>query len=359
MGSEILSMFGGQKVLVTGDTGFKGAWLSFWLAELGADVTGLALAPEKPRGQKSLFEALDLGSRIKHIEGDIRAIEVVAEAFDCAQPAFVFHLAAQSLVRRSYEEPKSTFDTNVGGSLNILELIRQTSSVKSLIFVTSDKCYDNKEWTWGYRENDVLGGRDPYSASKAAAELVFNSFQQSFFNQQDGLAASSVRAGNVIGGGDWACDRFIPDCVCALARDEPVRMRNPHASRPWQHVLDPLFAYLLLAARQYEQPQRYSGSWNFGPLEQANCTVRELAKLILAKWGSGSIEECHDADSVHEATALQLNCDKAHRLLDWFPAWDLDRAVGETVSWYQQFFDGGDVREVTREQISRFVADIS
>ena len=359
MGPEILTIFRGQNILVTGDTGFKGAWLSFWLAELGADVTGLALAPQKPRGEKSLFEALDLGSRIKHIEGDIRDIEVVGAAFDTAQPVFLFHLAAQALVRRSYEEPKSTFDTNVGGSLNILESIRQTSSVKSLIFVTSDKCYDNKEWTWGYRENDVLGGRDPYSASKAAAELLFNSFQQSFFKQVDGLAASSVRAGNVIGGGDWACDRFVPDCVSALARDKPVQIRNPHARRPWQHVLDPLFAYLLLAARQYEQPQRYSGSWNFGPLEKSNCTVRELAQLILAKWGSGSIEECHDAASVHEAASLQLNCDKAHRVLDWFPAWDLDRAVGETVIWYQQFFDGGDVREVTREQIGRFVEDIS
>ncbi len=359
MGSEILTIFGGQKVLVTGDTGFKGAWLSFWLAELGADVTGLALAPEQSRGEKSLFEALDLDSRIKHLEGDIRDIEVVGKAFDRAQPVFVFHLAAQSLVRRSYEEPKRTFDTNVGGSLNILELVRRTSSVKSLIFVTSDKCYDNKEWTWGYRENDELGGRDPYSASKAAAEVLFNSYQKSFFDRLDGLASSSVRAGNVIGGGDWACDRFVPDCVFALARHEPVRIRNPQACRPWQHVLDPLFAYLLLAVRQYEQPQRYSGAWNVGPLAQSNRTVRELAQMILSEWGSGSIEECPDANSVHEATALQLNCDKAYRLLGWSPAWDLGRAVAETVAWYQQFFDGGDVRAVTSEQIRRFMADLS
>ena len=257
-----LSIFSGKRVLVTGDTGFKGSWLCLWLRELQADVVGYALPPKT---NEDLFNLLGLEKFIHHIAGDIRDLEGLQLVFDEFQPEYLFHLAAQSLVRLSYKEPKLTFDTNVGGSVNVLEAVRATTSLRSVIFVTSDKCYRNKEWIWGYRENDALGGHDPYSSSKAAAELVLSAYQDSFFNNRKALGVASVRAGNILGGGDWAKDRLVPDIIKSLRQDTPIILRNPGATRPWQHVLDPLFGYLLLASRLYTSPQAFAGPFNFGP----------------------------------------------------------------------------------------------
>lgn len=326
-----LDLFRGKRVLVTGDTGFKGSWLSCWLRLLGADVVGYAL----PAGTQDLFRLLSLDRKIHHVNGDIRdgtAFHKVCRRF---KPEFLFHLAAQSLVRVSHEDPKRTFDVNVGGSVNVLEAARRSPSLRALIYVTSDKCYENKEWVWGYRERDRLGGRDPYSASKAAAEMVFAGYRESFFRERPRFGLASVRAGNVIGGGDWSADRLIPDCVRALLRGRPIVLRNPSSTRPWQHVLDPLYGYLLLASRLHARPGNYSGSWNFGPREDAARTVRQVAERVVACWGTGRIQVKADKLAPQEANWLHLNCDKAHLRLGWRPRWDFERAVTETVRWYR------------------------
>ena len=352
---KIRDTFNGKRVLITGHTGFKGSWLSLWLTELGADVTGFALPPEYDR---SHFELLELEKQITHIEGDLRDEAAIRAAFDQAKPEFVFHLSAQALVRRSYDDPKTTFDTNVGGSVNLLEAVKDSPDVRSLIYVTSDKCYLNKEWVWGYRETDELGGHDPYSASKAAAEMVFMAYQHSFFKTSEHIAAATARAGNVIGGGDWAVDRIVPDCIRALERGEAIELRNPDATRPWQHVLDPLHGYLYLACMLTEDREKYADSWNFGPEVDSGKTVGELADTAVKAWGTGDVQSS-PPDNINrfEHRLLQLSIDKAKLDLGWRPRWQSDRSIHETVRWYQEVLSGRPAREVSLEQITQFCGD--
>lgn len=349
---DSLEVFSGKRVLVTGDTGFKGSWLCLWLHQLGAQVYGYALQPEN---MEDHFNLLGLDSLIEHVTGDIRDLSAVQAAFDKFQPEILFHLAAQPLVRFSYDEPKLTFDTNVSGSVNILEASRKCESLKALVYVTSDKCYRNNEWIWGYRENDELGGHDPYSASKAAAELVFSSYQNSFFNARLSFGAATVRAGNVIGGGDWAVDRIVPDAIRALRSGKEIFLRNPNSTRPWQHVLEPLSGYLLVAAKLLAEPKRYSGAWNFGPDAQSIRTVKDLAEMIVADWGSGRVEVAPQFHAPHEATLLHLNCDKAHQLLNWQPKWEVSRAIGETVAWYRGVHLGQKALKISSRQITEYM----
>lgn len=337
------NIYKNKTCLITGHAGFKGSWLAIWLKELGADIVGYSLAtPSEPNN----FEATRLQEKITHIHGDIRDLDRLIETFKKYQPEFVFHLAAQPLVRLSYDEPKMTFDTNVGGTVNVLEAVRKTPSVKVLVNITSDKCYENKEWVWGYRENDPLGGHDPYSASKGCAELVFAAYQRSFFtNKLSGekkIGAASVRAGNTIGGGDWGLDRIIPDCVRALTKNESIGIRHPQATRPWQHVLEPLSGYLWLGALLLENPEKYSGAWNFGPRDEATRPVQEIVEAFIKLWGSGSWTDISTikANPIHEATLLKLCCDKARAYLGWRTCLILQEALQYTVQWYKDYYKG-------------------
>lgn len=329
---ELLSQFKNKRVLITGDTGFKGSWLALWLKELGADVFGYSLPPKTSADH---FNVIGLDKKIQHIDGNILDYKMLSSVFNEFKPEILFHLAAQPLVRYSYQEPKETFDTNISGSVNILEMVRKSSSLKSVVFVTSDKCYKNKEWIWGYRENEELGGHDPYSASKAAAEIVFSSYMDSFFSKNTNLGLASVRAGNVIGGGDWSSDRIIPDTIKSLNDKKHIIIRNPEATRPWQHVLEPLSGYLLLAVKLYQSPANYRGAWNFGPLDSSFMSVKNLVEKVVDYWGSGIIEIKKTNDNLHEAGFLHLNCDKAHRYLNWAPRWNFDETVFKTVEWYK------------------------
>jgi CDP-glucose 4,6-dehydratase len=349
---NVLSAFRGKRVLVTGDTGFKGSWLSLWLAEAGAEVYGYSLPPESVDGH---FNVVGLAGRINHQDGDIRDLDRLGAFFRQAEPEVVFHLAAQPLVRRSYRDPKETFDTNVGGAVNVLECVRLSPAVKTLVYITSDKCYRNREWVWGYRENDELGGHDPYSASKAAAEMVFSAYGDSFFRARSGFGFASVRAGNVIGGGDWSEDRIVPDCIRALRKGQPIVLRNPEATRPWQHVLEPLGGYLTLAAALHRNPQGFSGAWNFGPDSAASRSVHDLTQGIVHAWGSGRIEIQSAGNAPHEAGLLQLNCDKAHYSLGWKPCWGFERTVQETVAWYRAVVSGEQGLAVSVAQIQAYM----
>jgi CDP-glucose 4,6-dehydratase len=324
--------FRGRKVFVTGHTGFKGSWLTLWLRALGADVTGYALAPA---GDHDLFNALGLAGEIGHVVGDVRDLPALRRALAGSGAEVVFHLAAQPLVRESYRRPKETFDVNVGGTVNVLEAVREHRPARAFVNVTSDKCYDNREWVWGYREGDALGGADPYSASKGCAELVFAAYRKSFFADGPGLA--SARAGNVIGGGDWAADRIVPDCVRALLAGRPVELRRPDAVRPWQHVLEPLAGYLLLAARLLEDPARYGGAWNFGPAAADCRPVRDVAEAMVRLWRGGSWRVAAGAAGPPEAGVLRLCCDKAVAQLGWSPVWDFGAAVAHVVAWYREY----------------------
>ncbi len=344
-----------KSVLVTGHTGFKGSWLALWLHQMGAKVTGLALPPAT---EPNHFDLIGLKDIIRHRTGDIRDLRAVTEACDAAEPEIVFHLAAQPLVRESYDDPKATFDTNIGGTVNVLEACRRSASVKAAVIVTSDKCYENKEWVWGYRENDPMGGHDPYSASKGAAELVSAAYLRSYFapgglGPHPGLA--TARAGNVIGGGDWSKDRIIPDCVRALSKGEPITVRNPQATRPWQHVADPLCGYLLLARRLFEHPGGFSGAWNFGPAEGGQIRVAELAEKFIAAWGGGSMETPPRSGAApHEAHLLKLCIDKAAGELGWRPTLDSAQAIDWTVAWYKAWHTGRDLRAESLRQIREF-----
>ena len=353
--SEFLLNFKGRRVFITGHTGFKGSWLAFLLNEIGAEVLGYALPPV---GKKNHFELLGLAQTIGHVEADIRDGEKLTAAMSGFQPEFVFHLAAQALVRPSYADPKTTFETNVMGSVNLLEAVRKCESVRSLVYITSDKCYENLEWLWGYRENDRLGGHDPYSASKASAEMVFSSYARSFFFDRPRLGAASTRAGNVIGGGDWAVDRIIPDCVRAIESEKPIDLRNPSATRPWQHVLEPLSGYLLLAARLRKEPSAFAGSWNFGPPSKEVRTVLEVAEHLIARFGRGSINCGSSAKNPHEAGLLQLNCDRAHQILGWYPRWDFERTLAMTADWYKNVHGGEEAKKVTRQQLYDYFPEI-
>lgn len=349
--NTFLQSFCGARVFITGHTGFKGSWLAFLLNQMGADVVGYALPPATSVNH---FELLGLNSKIKHIVGDIRDSQLLMDSIIDFQPEYVLHLAAQALVRPSYDDPVSTFSTNVMGSVNLLESIRHCNSVRSLVFVTSDKCYENVEWIWGYRESDQLGGRDPYSASKAAAELIFSSYARSYFFERPNLGVASARAGNVIGGGDWALDRIIPDCIRSIEEDRVIKLRNPYSTRPWQHVLEPIAGYLMLAARIFENPNFGGGAWNFGPNVNQVRTVESVAKTIINQFGKGNIEVAKSEGQLHEANLLQLNCDKALQLLEWKPRWNVDQTLAATASWYKRFASGESAEVITNSQIQDF-----
>ena len=350
--NDHLARFKGKKVAVTGDTGFKGSWLALWLTMCGAEVLGYSLPPLHEMDHYNLIR---LPRMIRHVDGDVRDHGRLTEVLQDFDPEIIFHLAAQALVRRSYSEPKYTFDTNVGGFINLLEVSRTLPGLRSLICVTSDKCYLNKEWMWGYRESDELGGKDPYSASKAAAEMVFMGYMHAFFAGRKDVGIASVRAGNVIGGGDWSEDRIVPDTIKALQKGEAIVLRNPASTRPWQHVLEPLGGYILLAAKLYESPRDYSGSWNFGPDKSAINTVQDLAERIIFHWGSGKITLAGENKGPFESRLLQLNCDKAFNLLRWRPQWDFERTVRETALWYKNIWEKKPGLDTTQEQILSYM----
>jgi CDP-glucose 4,6-dehydratase len=336
-----------KKVLVTGHTGFKGSWLAIWLKELGADVIGYSLDPP---GTPNNFQSSKLEEKISHVHGDILDPDRLTATFQKYQPEFVFHLAAQPLVRLSYDEPKLTFDTNIGGTVNVFEAVRKTASVKVLVNITSDKCYENREWIWGYRENDPMGGHDPYSASKGCAELVFGAYLKSFFSPKAlkgrSIGAASVRAGNVVGGGDWGKDRLVPDCIRALSEGRAIEIRNPRAVRPWQHVLEPLGGYLQLGAALLRDSEEYSGVWNFGPDDSSHLTVAEMADRLIQYWGAGSWKDLSDPHALHEAMLLKLNCDKAHARLRWHGVFCIDECLRMTASWYKDFYAEGQAKDM-------------
>ena len=352
------NVYKGKKVLITGHTGFKGSWLAVWLRELGAEVTGYSLAPPSDPNN---FSACRLKDKTTHIEGDIRDLDNLKRVFTEYEPEFIFHLAAQALVRTSYQNPKLTFDTNIGGTVNVLEAARMTPSVKVLINVTSDKCYENREWVWSYRENDPLGGHDPYSASKGGSEVVFSAYLKSFFRKEaDGreIGAASVRAGNVIGGGDWGTDRLIPDCIRALSRGETIEIRNPKAIRPWQHVLEPLSGYLSLGAMLDKSPASFSGAWNFGPSGRDHLTVGQIAEKIVDLWGSGVWKDVSsNGTALHEAHTLKLCCDKALAELNWHSTLGIEDCLNYLTEWYKLFYENGqdmDMYDICSSQIRHY-----
>lgn len=329
----------GKRVLVTGHTGFKGSWLSIWLHELGAEVIGVAQAPFTERDN---FVLSGIGQRIKaDIRADIRDGERIKEIFRQYQPEIVFHLAAQPLVRLSYDIPVETYQTNVMGTIHILEAIRFTDSVKVGVMITTDKCYENREQIWGYRENEPMGGYDPYSSSKGAAEIAIASWRRSFFHpgayEKHGKSIASVRAGNVIGGGDWALDRIIPDCIKALEAGKPIEIRSPKAIRPWQHVLEPLSGYMLLAQKMWNDPVKYCEGWNFGPRAESITNVWDVASMVIENYGSGELKDLSDPDALHEAKLLMLDISKAKFQLGWEPRMSLGKCVQLVVDWYKRY----------------------
>ncbi|NCP14029.1 MAG: CDP-glucose 4,6-dehydratase [Sphingomonadales bacterium] len=339
----------GRRVLVTGHTGFKGAWLSLWLSELGAEVTGLSLRADDP----SLFRQIGAESLVRHIEGDIRNAALVDAVVADAQPQTVFHLAAQPLVRLSYDEPRETFATNVQGTAHVLDACRRVTGLEAIVAVTSDKCYHNNEWVWPYRETDALGGHDPYSASKAAAEIVIASYRQSFFSGEGSALLASVRAGNVIGGGDWAHDRLVPDIVRAIVAGEAVKIRSPHAVRPWQHVFEALGGYLMIAQHLANGEARFATAWNFGPSPSDARPVSWIVERMIARWGSGSYELTGNGGR-HEAGLLKLDCSKAQAELGWRPAFDLNATIDRIIDWHKAHAAGRDALGVSRDQLSDY-----
>lgn len=326
-------------VLVTGDTGFKGSWLSVWLTELGANVIGYAL---EPPSEPSNFAVSRMPDHITHVHGDILDYNRLTDVFQKYQPEFVFHLAAQAVVRSSYTNPKLTFDTNAGGTVNVLEAVRNNPGVRVLLCITSDKCYENREWVWGYRECDPMGGFDPYSASKGCAELIVSSYLRSFFSNPDRgdcrLGIASARAGNAVGGGDWGADRLIPDCVRSLCRDDAIRIRNPFAVRPWQHVLELLSGYLWLGALLWDDPEKYGGPWNFGPGDMEHLSVKDIVSRFISIWGSGSWEDLSGSTGPHEAAMLKLCCDKANVCLTWRNTLSINDCIEMTAEWYKAYY---------------------
>ncbi|OTP67752.1 CDP-glucose 4,6-dehydratase [Caballeronia sordidicola] len=345
----------GKKVFLTGHTGFKGSWLTLWLQALGAHVTGFALAPDTT---PNLFALGRVSDGIQSIIGDIRDRALLANAMKEARPDIVIHMAAQPLVRESYVSPVETYETNVMGTVHVLDAVRQVPGVRSVVIVTTDKCYENREWEWGYRENEAMGGYDPYSSSKGCAELVTSAYRNSFFNPstyaKHGVALGSGRAGNVIGGGDWAADRLIPDIMRAISQGETVNIRNPHAIRPWQHVLEPLSGYLMLAEKLYTDGPRFADAWNFGPNDSDAQPVQAIVERLTSQWGDGAQWRLDGGNHPHEATFLKLDCSKAHARLGWRPRWDLNHTLETIVAWYKSAARDEDLKTVTLAQIDEY-----
>lgn len=351
------SFWRGKKVFLTGHTGFKGSWLSLWLQQLGAELTGYALVPPT---NPSLFEVAGVEQGMTSIIGDIRDGAMLADAMRHAAPEIVIHMAAQPLVRRSYIDPVETYSTNVMGTVHLLEAVRQAPSVRAVVNVTTDKCYENREWVWGYRENEPMGGFDPYSNSKGCAELVTAAYRNSFFNaakyDEHHVALATARAGNVIGGGDWAEDRLIPDILAAFADARPVVIRNPHATRPWQHVLEPLRGYLALAEKLYTEGPAFAEAWNFGPHGDDARPVEWIVRQLAEKWADGAHWQIDGGDHPHEATYLKLDISKAAQYLNWQPAMRLEQALGLIVDWARARQTGADLRLLTQAQIQSYQA---
>lgn len=348
------SFWKGKKVFLTGHTGFKGSWLSLWLHKMGAEVTGYAL---KPPTNPSLFEKANIASVVDSHIGDIRDFENLKKVMEKTKPDIVIHMAAQALVRYSYKNPIETYMTNVMGTVHLLEAVRSVDSVRAVVNVTTDKCYENREWHWGYRENEPMGGHDPYSNSKGCSELVTSAYRKSFFNESGNKSVflASARAGNVIGGGDWAEDRLIPDIFRAFEKNETVLVRNPQSIRPWQHVLEPLRGYLLLAQGLYEQGDKFSEAFNFGPEDSDAKKVDWIVQKLAKMWGDGATYKvASDPGAVHEATYLKLDCSKAKACLGWHPNWDLNEALEKIVEWNKAYAADRDARRITLEQIGAY-----
>jgi CDP-glucose 4,6-dehydratase len=357
---KLIDSYQGKIVLITGHTGFKGCWLALWLESLGANVIGYSLDPPT---DPSVYQVTKLSDRIIDIRGDILDFNNVFETIKKYRPEFIFHLAAQPLVRHSYINPLETFNVNVMGTVNILESIRLSQDPTTCVCITSDKCYENREWDYAYRENDPLGGHDPYSASKGAAEIVIASYRNSFFNpgkENPLVSLSSARAGNIIGGGDWAEDRIVPDCIRTLVKKKPIEIRNPHAIRPWQFVLDPLFGYLWLALKMKEDPEVYAEAWNFGPYHSNAVDVQTLTEKVLEEWGSGTWKGVlHDENAPHEARYLKLDIAKSMTRLGWKPVYDIDKVIQKTIEWYMKYYTGKtDMYDFSLKQVETYMKDV-
>lgn len=362
MENMALDFWLGKKVFITGHTGFKGSWLSLWLTMLGAKVYGYALSPPT---NPSLFTLAQIADLLQvHQIADIRDGAILSAAVQDAAPDIVIHMAAQPLVRDSYSNPVQTYATNIMGTVNLLEAVRHCQSVRAVVNVTTDKCYENKEWVWGYRETEQLGGYDPYSSSKGCAELVTAAYRNSFFNTstfnhsspQHGAAVATARAGNVIGGGDWATDRLIPDIIRAILAKEPVRIRNPHAIRPWQHVLEPLAGYLCLAQNLYEHGAEYAEGWNFGPADEGAKPVEWIVQRLCDQWGEGANYKIDTGNHPHEAHYLKLDCSKARMRLGWAPRWSLETALLAIVEWTKAYCSQSAIRDICIQQINQYAA---
>lgn len=340
-----------KKVFITGHTGFKGGWLSLWLQSLGSQVKGYAL---KPKESNSLFYCADVSQGIASEFGDIRDYQKLKNSIDSFQPDIVFHLASQPIVRLSYVDPVETYSTNVMGAVHLFESIKNIKSVKAVINITSDKCYENKEWSWGYRENDRLGGYDPYSNSKGCSELVTDCYRKSFFNGlSNHCAIASARAGNIIGGGDWSKDRVIPDAMLSFYRNKPLEIRSPKSIRPWQYILDALFGYLILAEKLYEHQQEFAEAWNFGSNDNDAKSVDYLIEQLSRLWGQASW--CvSEKEHPYEATYLKLDCSKAKKRLNWSPLFNLETSLSKTVSWYRSYFEQENIRQITLNEINAY-----
>lgn len=341
----------GKRVFLTGHTGFKGSWLSLWLQSMGAQVKGFSLQPPT---NPALFVEARVADRMESQIGDIRDRATLAASVQNFAPEIVLHLAAQPLVRQSYADPIETLETNILGTAHLLEAVRQTGSVKAVVNVTTDKCYENREWVWGYRENEAMGGHDPYSASKGCAELVSSAYRRSFLNDA-GIAIATARAGNVIGGGDWAADRLIPDILRAFESKRPVVIRNPHATRPWQHVLEPLSGYLVLSECLYKEGADWAEGWNFGPNDQDAKPVSWIVDAMISAWGAEASWEKHQAWSPHEAAFLKLDISKARTRLHWAPRWHLSTALDQIVTWHRAWRAGDDMRALCLSQIDNYL----
>lgn len=349
-----------KKVLITGHTGFKGSWLCLWLVSMGAQVTGYALDPPT---EPNLFTLCRIGEEINSIHGDIRDKERLSKAINENKPEIIFHMAAQPIVKESYKRPVETFEVNATGTANLLESVRYCEHTRAVVNVSTDKCYENKEWYWSYRENDPLGGYDPYSCSKACMELITASYRNSFFNPNDYCihkkAIATARAGNVIGGGDWASDRLIPDCVRAVLGNNRILLRNPDSIRPWQHVLEPLSGYILLAGNLYNHGPRYAESWNFGPEDNDVKTVEWIADTFCRIWGDGASYECErKGHEPHEAKYLKLDCSKAKYELGWRPVWDLKHALEKVIEWVKVYRSNSGIIDATLKQIDEYCIEI-
>lgn len=339
-----------KRVFLTGHTGFKGSWLSLWLQSLGATLRGLSLEPPT---EPALFNVAHVATGMEHCIGDIRDFSTVKKQFDEFRPEIVLHMAAQPLVRRSYDQPIETYATNVMGTVHVLEAARHASSVKAIVNVTTDKCYENHEWVWGYREDEPMGGHDPYSNSKGCAELVSSAYRKSFFRDSQ-IGMATARAGNVIGGGDWAKDRLVPDILRALQAGESILIRNPNAIRPWQHVLEPLSGYLLLAESLYEQDQLNAEGWNFGPRDEDARPVQWIVEHLCADWGNGASWALQRGSHPHEASFLKLDISKARQRLQWQPRWSLEVALQKIIEWHKAWLQGQDMRLFCLDQITQY-----